>query len=86
MHYVRAGITGISRKYIYIYIYIYMGFFVSIIGRLPNFALDGPWGGSIIGRKGGGRSTKILPAKQNNFGEFFGQPFGENIFSLLLVY
>jgi len=38
-------------------------------------------GGSNIGQKNGGKLTKILPARQTHFWEFFGQPFGENTFS-----
>ena len=35
-----------------------------------------------IGQKGGGgRPTKILPARQTHFGELFWAPFGENPFS-----
>jgi len=34
-----------------------------------------------MGQKGRGRLTKILPARQTYFWEFFGQPFGENTFS-----
>ena len=34
-----------------------------------------------IGQKDGAWLTKILPARQTHFWEFFGQPFGENTFS-----
>ena len=36
--------------------------------------------GSKIGQKTWGRLTKIVPARQTDLGEFFGQTFGENTF------
>ena len=68
--------------YIYIYIYVYGIVFVSIDSRsFSGFCFIWAVGGGNIGQKCRGRLTKILPARQTHFGDFFGQPFGENTFS-----
>jgi len=46
-----------------------------------GYALYGRWEGLIYGQNGRGRLSKILPARQTHFWEFFGQPFGQNTFS-----
>jgi len=65
-----------------IYIYIY-GIFLYINSRsFVGFCVIWALGGSNIGKKKGGRVTKIVPARQTHFGEFFGQSFGEITFSI----
>jgi len=73
----------IINKYIYIYIYIYIYKYgiLYIIFVFFGFCLILALGVFNIGQKGCGMLTKILPARQTHFWEFFWAPFGENTFS-----
>jgi len=66
-----VGSAGLFRTPTYIW---------EIIGYFSDLAL---WALGVfnIGQKGGGRPTKILPARQTHFWELFGQPVGKNTFS-----
>jgi len=72
---------GILIIYIYIYIYICMGFFIYEFSVIFGFCLIWALGGYNIEQKTSGSLAKILPARQTQFGGFFGQPFETKTFS-----